>query len=259
MSGSVRRSGYASSRYTAHSNSRMEPPKEPPKTSSKDVNPESYGSREKRKERSKQSNRHDESSKDSSKNESPNLLKAEPNVDNEELFAGLAWQRQCDEKPDIDTLTNSLLQMYNDITSGVEGALENTELMDRIFLTALRVKARTESQMNACFWRMLSTVRYGNHLVLKHRSIELNLPRADAAYITTCKDYRRTTAYNEHYEKLSKVVTKIPSIKQLNDTIEEMTEKRDKIMANIHECSKQIAECKSQIEMACKDIGIENN
>lgn len=96
-------------------------------------------------------------------------------IKNDAIIGGLALQRLCDEKPDIDNLTNSLMQLYYNIQfKGGEGD-GHKDILDRIVLSALRVKSKMELYINRVSWRVKAMLRQARRVVLKRRCIMKNV------------------------------------------------------------------------------------
>ncbi|GBE59165.1 RRP5 homolog isoform X2, putative [Babesia ovata] len=173
-------------------------------------------------------------------------------LDNEDLIAGLALQRLCDEKPDIDTLASSLMQLYDYLEYSTDETESPTELVDRIALTALRVKVKTESLINRANWRMKAAVRYARHLEIKRRSIQKNIPRIENNFMGMYRDQYRSKGVSEIYDRLYKVLGKIPEISHMEIREERLREKQETIAANIENMRRQIVAQRSQLETICQ-------
>lgn len=165
-------------------------------------------------------------------------------VDNEDLFAGLALQRQWDDKPDLDQLYTTLMEIY----CKRENNEDVTEQQERLYLLGTRVKAKTSSFMNSWRYKMKHTVKKVRKLGMKKKTVAWNIPRIEKHYLEKCKFYQKKRSFNEVYDRLGRVVSRLPNVKQLDSTASELLTRRIKIMAKIDKLKEQIEAQKSQIE-----------
>ncbi|CDR97114.1 hypothetical protein BBBOND_0310170 [Babesia bigemina] len=186
--------------------------------------------------------------------------------DNEDLIAGLALQRLCDEKPDLDTLANSLMQLYDHLEFSTGDPDSRAELVDRIALTALRVKVKMESHINRANWRMRAAMQYSRHLEAKRRCIQKNVsaqrhiraliivqvPRIENNFMGMCRDQHRSKGVSEIYDRLYKVLGKIPEVSQLEVREQRLKAKHATILSNIDNMRRQIIAQRSQLETICQ-------
>ncbi|XP_952231.1 uncharacterized protein TA13445 [Theileria annulata] len=166
-------------------------------------------------------------------------------TDNEDLINGLALQRQWDEKPDIDNLSNSLLNLYQKLESKDRSGL--ADLRAKIFLSSLRVRSKSISYLNFTGSRLKSVIKFSKHLNLKYNTVNYNVPRIEKHYLALCKYYQRKRGLNEVYEKLSSVVSKLPGVKQAQQTAEELAVNKAKTLEKIAKIKEQIQAQKDQI------------
>lgn len=94
-------------------------------------------------------------------------------TDNEDLINGLALQRQWDEKPDIDNLSNSLLNLYQKLESKDRSSLN--DLRAKIFLSSLRVRSKSVCYLNFTASRLKSVIKFSKHLNLKYNTLNHNV------------------------------------------------------------------------------------
>ncbi|KAK1933012.1 hypothetical protein X943_001828 [Babesia divergens] len=148
-------------------------------------------------------------------------------IKNDAIIGGLALQRLCDEKPDIDNLTNSLMQLYYNIQfKGGEGD-GHKDILNRIVLSALRVKSKMELHIN-------------------------RVPRIERNFINMCRNHQKNKSFNELYDRVNKVLGKIPGLAQLEVRAQQLRAKQMGIVDNIESLKRQIQTQKSQLENLCK-------
>ncbi|GFE53091.1 serine threonine kinase, putative [Babesia ovis] len=224
----------------------------PPKASSRDAPRDShsdrYPSRDDRKERRDRA----DSTTPTKEAKSEPTLKKEPDpvvpasVENDNIIAGLALQRLCDEKPEIDTMANALMQLYE--TLEYEQGEIQPELLNKIKTMGIRIKAKMESQVNRACWRFKETLEHATDLTLKRACIKENVPnikrKLDEA--TTRRVWRKNV--NEHYDKMLKVINKIPALPQLQERERQLASKYEEIQEQIESLKQEIFAQKSQLE-----------
>ncbi|UKK02027.2 hypothetical protein MACK_001381 [Theileria orientalis] len=200
----------------------------------------------------------------------PDLVKPDKKVDNTDLINGLALQRQWDEKPDIDHLSNSLLSLYyklesnklKDEANGSEEAqspvskesVEDTEskedikeLREKIFLSALRVRSKSVIYMNYTRNKLQSILRFCRSLNLKYKTLNRNVSKIEKSYYGKCRKFQKRRSLNEVYDKLSRVVAKLPNMRQIHLISKELMNKMSRINAKIEKIRDQMESRKSHI------------
>lgn len=171
---------------------------------------------------------------------------------NDDISVALSFQRQLNEKPDIDFLYNSLMQIYNNVEVNNAKPEGNQETLDRILFTALRVKARVASNVCQARWRMQAILNQSRRLSYKSKVVKKNLPKIERNYIAMCRDGHKSKGVNDLYERLNKVLGKIPSLAQLEARAQQLRSKQSNILVNIETVKRQIELQKSQLENMCR-------
>ncbi|AFZ79384.1 hypothetical protein BEWA_022320 [Theileria equi strain WA] len=173
-----------------------------------------------------------------------NSARSTEDVDNEDLFAGLALQRQWDDKPDLDQLYTTLMEVY----CKLENNEDVSEQQERLYLLGTRVKAKTGSFMNSWRYKMKHMATNVRVLKMKKKTVAWNIPRIEQNYLAKCKFYQKKKSFNEVYDKLGRIVSRLPNVKQLDSTASELLNRRIKIMTKIDKLKEQIEAQKSQID-----------
>ncbi|BAM40210.1 conserved hypothetical protein [Theileria orientalis strain Shintoku] len=176
----------------------------------------------------------------------PDLLKPDKKVDNTDLIDGLALQRQWDEKPDIDHLSNSLMTLYYKLESN-KLREESNELREKIFLSALRVRSKSVIYLNYTRDRLQSILRFCRSLNLKYKTLNHNVSKIEKSYYGKCRKFQKRRSLNEVYDKLSRVVAKLPNMRQIHLISKELMNKMSRINAKIEKIRTQMESRRSHI------------
>ncbi|UKJ90439.1 hypothetical protein MACJ_001372 [Theileria orientalis] len=200
----------------------------------------------------------------------PDLIKPDKKVDNTDLINGLALQRQWDEKPDIDHLSNSLMTLYYKLESNklkdeskeseetqspvskdqfedTEAKEDIKELREKIFLSALRVRSKSVIYLNYTRNRLQSILRFCRSLNLKYKTLNRNVSKIEKTYYGKCRKFQKRRSLNEVYDKLSRVVAKLPNMRQIHLISKDLMNKMSRINAKIEKIRSQMESRKTHI------------
>nr|PVC51629.1 hypothetical protein MACL_00001474 [Theileria orientalis] len=200
----------------------------------------------------------------------PDLLKPDKKVDNTDLIDGLALQRQWDEKPDIDHLSNSLMTLYyklesnklreesnvsedsqspvpKELAEDADSKEDLKELREKIFLSALRVRSKSVIYLNYTRDRLQSILRFCRSLNLKYKTLNHNVSKIEKSYYGKCRKFQKRRSLNEVYDKLSRVVAKLPNMRQIHLISKELMNKMSRINAKIEKIRTQMESRRSHI------------
>ncbi|GIX60860.1 flagellar hook-associated protein FlgK [Babesia caballi] len=169
-----------------------------------------------------------------------------------QLIRGLKLQRLFDEKPDVDNMASALMQLYDRLEYRGNSVKIKPELIDRIVLSALRIRSKTEAHINRASWRMRAVLRQGRRLFTKRRTLRYNAPRIDRNFIGICRLGHRDRNFNDVYENLYKILNKIPGLAQLELMERQLRVKQAAIIRGIEDMKNQISAQKAQLENICE-------
>ncbi|ORM40207.1 uncharacterized protein BXIN_1176 [Babesia sp. Xinjiang] len=173
-------------------------------------------------------------------------------AENDYIIEGLALQRLWDDKPDVDSLANSLMQLYDNLEFKEGETDTQKDLLDRIVLTALRVKSKMEAHISRVSLRMKGALHHARHLAMKRACITKNIPNIKRDLVLMCQQRLWNKSVNDHYEKVYKVLNKIPSVPLLEERAKQLKDKQKNILETIESIKQQITSQKSQLEDICQ-------
>nr|BAN65403.1 hypothetical protein [Babesia bovis] len=165
-------------------------------------------------------------------------------VENNSIIEGLALQRLCDEKPDIDILVTTLMHLYD----SMDNTVAQQELLDKIEVTGLRLRAKLDSDVIRAAWRFKDAIQHARHVAVKRRCLNDNVPKLYRNLELSCSRRLWNKSVNDHYDKMYRVITKIPSVPQLKHRQQQIISRQEHIKSQIAALKQQIIAQRSQLE-----------